>query len=238
MFCTTAVERGFSRAPGYATCGPGACGVRAVFGVSRFRDKVAVIAGAEHPLATSLAQRLAEFGTTVVAIGASEERLQTLARARPERIEPLALRPGRRDVFALLQEAWDEEPVDIFMDLMPLCVTMETTASHAFAQSAGIAAALARGIRNGQARAVVAVPAGGGDSAPEEQARAAGYEALVRRLAAETAPARFLGLRLPVTQDWPVADCLSAGDAMMMLCHPVSRGLAAGSILDWAAEAA
>ncbi len=207
-----------------------------MFGVSRFRDKVAVIAGAEHPLGAALTHRLAAFGATVVAMGRSDDQLMALASPFPARIEPLALRPGRRDVLALLQEAWDDTPLDLYVDLTPLCIEAEPGPSHAFARSAGLASALARGIAGGAARAVIAVPAVQADSAPDDQARAAGYAALVRRFAAETAPARFLGLRLPTQPTWDAAACLSAGDAILMLCHPVSRGLQGGHVIDWAPD--
>jgi len=209
-----------------------------VFGVSRFKDKVAVVAGAEHALGAALCQRLAGFGAVVVALGWDGEGLHHLAKLAPTRIEPLTLRNGRRDVYQLLQEAWASEPIDLYIDAAPLCPEDAKSAPRPdFLRSAGVAAALAAGLRAGAARAVIAVPeAPHHPPRPEEQARTAGYGVLVERFNTDCAPARFMGLRVPGPPfDWTDAACVSAGDAILMLCHPVSRGLRSGVVIDWAA---
>lgn len=210
-----------------------------VFGVSRFKDRVAVIAGAEHPLGTSLVRRMAAFGATVVAIGQDEAQLYGLARELTGRVEPLALAPGRRDVLALLYDAWGDEPLDIYVDVMPLCTGTDLPdPAERFARSAGVAAALVRGIRQARAFAVMAVPLADTGAPPPEQARSAGYGAMMRRLSADCRPGRMVGLGLPGASDpWTDAACLSAGDAILALCHPVTRGLAGGQLLHWEPEA-
>ena len=201
-------------------------------GVSRFQGKVAVVAGAEHPLGASLCERLARFGTVVVAMGWCDDTLHQLAAKLPERIEPLALHQGRRDVLALLKEAWESEPLDIYMDLSPLCETGQER--QGFAASAGMAQALQSGMRAGKARGIMALPQSSARDTPEAQARTAGYAALMRRLARQAAPARLCGLSLRAEgHDWTVADCLSAGDLMLAMCHDITRGLHPGSIVEW-----
>lgn len=206
-----------------------------MFGVSRFKGRVAVIAGAEHPLAYSLARRLAGFGTTVVAIGLDNDALMALAQTAPARIEPLTLRTGRRDVLMLLKESWQDEAIDIYMDFMLLIDSARSESNaNTFARSAGLGAALGAGLRNGEAMAVVGIPQVTDTSSVEAQAQQAGYAALVRRFSRECGPARFVGLSLPNRRKtWSDADCLSAGDMALMLCHPVSRGVSPGSVVDW-----
>lgn len=211
-----------------------------MFGVSRFKDRIAVISGGEHPLGGSLARRLASFGATVVVVGRDDQRLRDLARHAPDRIEPLALRPGRRDVLMLLREAWGDQPLDLYVDLTGLCPFGDQGAGEGlefgFGLSAGIGAALVEGIRTGRADCVMAVPstARGTPDTVETQARAAGFGALVRLFAGDVLPGRFLGLGLPAGRhDWTEACLLSAGDMVLMMCHPVSRGLVTGSVLEW-----
>ena len=203
-----------------------------MFGVSRFNNRIVVIAGAEHPLGAAMARRLAGFGATVIAVGRDDVALRDLARDRPDRIEPLALRPGRRDVLGLLRDAWGGQPVDVYLDVMSLCSATTDAQDYGFGQSAGVAAALVEAIRAGPGYCAMAVPEGG--AGPDGLARAAGFKALVQKFAQKAPPGRFVGLRLPVSPfDWTEQRLLSAGDALLLLCHPLSRGLANGSVLHW-----
>ncbi|MFZ7090658.1 hypothetical protein [Primorskyibacter sp. 2E233] len=208
-----------------------------MFSVSRFKDKVAVVAGAEHPLGVSLVRRLAGFGATVVAIGSDEGHLRALAAERPKRIEPLPLQIGGRDVLRLLQEAWADEPLDMYIDIFPLCEAMALAETRdVFSRSASLAAAFAPGIRAGRAQAILTFPQEGVGPADDRDARAAGFAAMVRHFDDKTAPGRFLGVAmLEQGCDWTGADCLSAGDAILMLCHPISRGVRPGSMVEWSA---
>ncbi|WGW02744.1 hypothetical protein [Tropicibacter oceani] len=203
--------------------------------MTRFKDKVAVIAGAEHPMGASLVRRLAGFGAKVVAIGTDEAQLRALAQHSPARIEPLAINMGQRDVLHLLQEAWAEEPLDIYVDLFPLCEAMSLAQTRdVFSRSAALAAAFAPGIRQGRASAVLAYPQGDGRPAPNRGTRAAGYAALVRHFAQQVDPGRFLGIEMRDEGcSWTGSECLSAGDCVLVLCHPVSRGLQSGSVVQW-----
>jgi NAD(P)-dependent dehydrogenase (short-subunit alcohol dehydrogenase family) len=205
-----------------------------VFGVSRFKDRITVIAGAEHPLGAALARCLAGFGALVIAVGRDDAALRDLARDRPDRIEPLALRPGRRDVLSILREAWGGQPIDLYMDFMALCGAQRDRGDYGFAQSAGVAAALVEGMRAGPGLCAMSVPDPGANAGAEDLARAAGFEALVQKFAGEVAPGRILGMRLPVSPfDWTEHRLFSAGDAALVLCHPVSRGFANGSVMRW-----
>ncbi len=204
-----------------------------MFGVSRFNDKVAVVAGAEHPLGTSCVRRLARFGALVVAIGRNEAALLALAQDNPGRIEPLALRSGRRDILSLLQEAWADEPLDLYIDVMPLC--SEDSARDDLARSAGVGSALVPALRLARGAAVMAIPVSTQSALPAAEAREAGYKALLKRFDQSARPARFMGLAMHTDRtDWDAATCLSAGDAALMLCHPISRGLRGGHCVAWA----
>ena len=206
-----------------------------MFGVSRFKGKTIVIAGAEHPLGASLCERLARFGAVVIAVGWTDTTLLDIAARAPGKIEPLMLSQGRRDVLELLREAWGDEPLNVYIDLIPIMNPARHDMPHAaFAQSAGLASALAAGMRAGRARGIMAIPYGHG-GAPSAQARTAGYTALVRRLSRDLRPARVLGLALPdQAGGWTTPATVSAGDTVMTLAHDVSRGIKAGSIVEWA----
>ncbi|KUF11895.1 hypothetical protein AVJ23_04755 [Pseudoponticoccus marisrubri] len=194
-----------------------------------------MIAGAGHPLGASLCLRLAGFGATVVALDRDEEALIALARQAPDRIEPLALRPGRRDVLTLLGEAWGATPLDLLIDLLPMTsLTAGERPGAALARSAGLVRALLHGIRQGSAQVVMAVPRPERPGDADTQARAAAHVTLVQRCAPACRPGRVAGLGLPLRTDWSQQALLSAGDLALMLCHPVSRGLQGGSVVDWA----
>lgn len=213
-----------------------------MFGVSRFKDKVAVVAGAEHPLGASLCRRLAGFGALVVAVGRSEAALRDVARRDPKRIETLAIGAGRRDMLAILKDTWGDEPLNFYADFWPLDAAGRDVAPHeVFAQSAGLAAALLPGMRAGRAMSVMVVSdtARMADVPLKGVENIVGYEALLMRLASRAQPGRFVGLRLPQgVGTWTGADCVSAGDMVLTLFHPVSRGLKNGSIVDWSPEQA
>ena len=239
MFSTVWVKPGFPRVN---LCGT-PTGLRTGGSCSEFhasKEKLRWSPGAEHPLGVSLCQRLAGFGATVVAVGRSDETLMALARQAPRRIEPLVLRSGRRDVMDLLRESWADEPLDFYADLLPLAPDISEKIPHdLFALSAGMSAALLRGVRNGGALCVLAipVPAAEGASAPEDHAKAAGYTAMLKRFANQGVPGRHVGLRvLSRSRSWTPAQCISAGDMMLTLFHPVSRGVRNGSVIDWSPE--
>ncbi|WP_121633731.1 hypothetical protein [Tropicibacter alexandrii] len=205
-----------------------------MFGVSRFKGKVILIAGAEHPVGASLSERLARFGARVVAVGWSDVALLDLAARSPSRIETLALSQGRRDVLELLRDAWGEEPLHGYIDLMPILESdRNLSARNAFDQSAGLARAMTLGLRAGHARAVMAIPQASGQ-APEAEPHGAGHVALMQRIAEDIRPARLVGLSLPGPGfDWTEKACVSAGDTILTLSHDVSRGIRAGTVVDW-----
>ncbi len=195
-----------------------------------------MIAGAEHPLGRSLAKRLAGFGASVIALGRHDAPLMRLAAEFPERIEPLALPLGRKDLLPLLKEAWGDEPIHFFIDMLALYpFKAREPVSVALGRSAGVFSALSGGLRAGSAQAVMLLPKIADSDSPERQANAAGYEAFLVRVAAACPPGRMTGLRLPCDPKfWTERRCVSAGDVVLMLCHPISRGLKPASVLDWA----
>ncbi len=207
-----------------------------MLGVSRFQNKVAVVAGAEHPLGAALCTRLAGFGATVVAIGKDDLALRALASRHPNKIEPLAMHSGWRDILRLLKEAWEEQPINIYVDMLPL---MGDGAAEddpeAFARSAGLTAALKLGMIAGRTLGVVAIPTE--NEFTDGQSRQSGYSALLAQVSSEIQPARMLGVGLPVAdKDWSHQKLVSATDTILMLCHPVSRGVKPGMVIDWTLE--
>ncbi len=196
------------------------------------------MAGADNRLGGVLALRLARFGAIVVAIGKRSLPLRRLAERVPDRIDTLPLGATPEATLAALSEIWGDEALHLYIDAMPMGPEMiATPPAQAFAVSAALSGALTEGMRVGRARAVIVHPARQGDGA-EGAARSAGYRALIKCLAADAAPARVLGLRLDVPSNgWSAASLTSAGDAALMLCHPVSRGLTPGRVIDWGARA-
>jgi hypothetical protein len=158
-------------------------------------------------------------------MGADGDRLQALAGQMRGRVEPLAFGRQPDAVLAALEAAWGAEPVDVFIDVMPLCaVPAASDASDGIARSAKLARALLSGLRAGPAMAVMAIP----------HPPCGGYAALLARLDTRSRPGRVTGLGLPVGNDrWSRAGCLSAGDAVLALCHPVTRGIAGGQVIAW-----
>ncbi len=207
-----------------------------MLGVSRFQNKVAVVAGAEHPLGAALCTRLAGFGATVVAIGVDDLALRALASRHPSKIEPLAMHSGWRDILRLLKDAWEEQPVNIYIDVLPL---MEGTAQgqrpDTFARSTGLTAALKDGMVAGRTLGVITIPEP--KDSKEDSTNRTGYEALLQRFSTENKPVRMLGVGLPQhNRDWTREQLVSATDTILMLCHPVSRGVKSGMVIDWALE--
>ncbi|MCR8547106.1 hypothetical protein M4578_04655 [Salipiger sp. P9] len=188
-----------------------------------------MLSGACHPLGRALARRLAGFGALVVAIDRRAEPLYALAKDAPQRIEPLALDLSSAAARGILAEAWEREPVHALYDLSALAG--EAPLSVALERSAGILEALTPGLRAGRGRAVLALPGAG------KPALAAALAALLKDRDAALAPARLHGLRLPAgTEGWTEARCMSSGDLMLALTHPVTRGLAGGRVLTERAE--
>lgn len=205
-----------------------------MFSVSRFKGQTVFVAGVEHPLGTALVRRLVGFGANVVALGDDEQALWRLARSCDGPVETLGLGRGWRDVLRILQECWTDEPVHLYLDLFPMTEASSLAETRdVFSRSAALAAALVQGLRAGKARAVICFPSAQG-GAPNRGTRAASYAGMVRHFGKESAPGRFHGLMVEdAGSNWSDAALVSAGDAVLMLCHPVSRGIKSGTVLNW-----
>ncbi|MGH1414492.1 MAG: hypothetical protein ACRBB0_13440 [Pelagimonas sp.] len=201
--------------------------------MSRFQNKVAVVVGAEHPLGAALCKRLAGFGATVVAIGHDDTGLRGVAKHDPARIEPLALHSGWRDILRLLSEAWADQPIHIYIDVMALSSDVSSgVLSEAFACSTGLTAALRSGLEAGKALGVVAVPTD--VDTTKVHGPKSSYRALLKRFSNGADPIRMLGVGLPGRDHhWAPQGLVSATDTVLMLCHPVSRGVKSGMVIDW-----
>ncbi|WP_136441573.1 hypothetical protein [Pacificoceanicola onchidii] len=203
--------------------------------MSRFKGQTVFVAGVEHPLGASLTRRLVGFGANVVALGEEEEALWRLAQRCNGSVETLGLGRGWRDVLRILQDCWADEPVHLFVDLFPMAeATSMAETRDVFSRSAALAAALVHGMRAGEARAVLCFPAAQGGT-PNRGTRAASYAGMVGHFGKECAPGRFHGLKIEdAGNNWSDAALVSAGDAVLMLCHPISRGVKSGTVLNWA----
>lgn len=211
-----------------------------MFETSRFSEKLAVVAGAEHPLASALCQRLARHGAVVVAVGHDEDALDLLARKFPKQIEPLALRPGKRNMLELLEEAWGSEPLHFYADFLALRGgdgdDAESFSQGDLAGSLGVGRALKFGMQAGSALCVLVFHEPDGPSAPdgEKPALAGGYRDILKRFSRRDSTARHVGLRLShLPDDWAEADIVSAADMLLTLFHPATRGMCNGSVVDW-----
>lgn len=197
-----------------------------VLGVSYFKGRTAIVAGASHPLGQSLALRLAKFAATVVAIDTNEDALRALASKAPDRIEPLALNLAQPSAQNILRAAWEHEPLHLCLDLSALMITATQRCPVAGARIAGLASALSDGLLAGAARGVVVLPEPGPDAAPQDHVDAAALVTLVARLPGYAPPTRVCGLTVRSDiGNWSPARCVGVGDLVLILAHPVSRGL-------------
>lgn len=188
-------------------------------------------AGACHPLGRAVVRRLAAFGAIVVAVDADERGLLDLARAQPDRIEPLALDPRCSARWADIAAAWGDEPLHLFLDLSLLAPDAARRMSRALADLEALATALEAGMRRGEARGVIALPVAGAGAGRAEVALASAARAVLADLAAWARPARLTAVALHPAGPWDSARLTALGDAVLMLCHPVSRALAPGTVL-------
>ena len=208
--------------------------------LSHFKDKTAVVLGAEHPLGAALVARLATFGAQVIAIAGSEAARPPLAAAAACRVVPLVLPYDQTANLEWLRDVSAETALHVYIDLTAVVpATAIVPRDVAFARSARVGAIVAAPLRRGAGRAVIGLPELPPDAPPGVSARQAGFAALLQGFAAGAAPARWLGLTLPgLPLGWGAADLTSAGDLVLMLCHPASRGLAGGQRLTWRAAQA
>ncbi|MFZ5961581.1 hypothetical protein ACOXXX_01390 [Thalassococcus sp. BH17M4-6] len=169
--------------------------------------------------------RLAGFYATILAIDDAAPPLEELARAVPGWIEPLALALETTHAADVLTEAWGSEPVHLCIDLSALQTARSLVSRQR--QLLGLAAALAQGLAAGAGRGIVAVPVAGPQDSADRVAESAALQAFVARMPGYADPARLIGLQIPMVRgNWSPARCVDVGDLVLMLGHPVSRGLA------------
>ncbi|MBV2360746.1 hypothetical protein KUH32_13240 [Thalassococcus sp. CAU 1522] len=181
-------------------------------------------------------QRLSTFGAAVVALGVRSAPLEALAHEMPNRVETLTLDSKPRTLFGVLSESWAANPLHIYLDLMPLIATAEASdPAPDIERSAHLAAALHDGLGSGRALGGFIFEAVDPLAPTLTVARGAGFAGLSSQIGKRARPARIAGLRLSPVADWDRKALLSAGDAALMLCHPVSRGVAPGAVIDWQA---
>ncbi|MFD1343934.1 hypothetical protein [Litorisediminicola beolgyonensis] len=176
-------------------------------------------------------RRLAGFGAIVVAVDADERGLLELARGHPDRIEPLALDPRCSARWADIAAAWGTEPLHVFLDMTLLAPEAATRMGRALADLDALTGALRAGLRRGQATGVIALPVPDRGAARAQVALAAAARAILPELATRSRPARLAGVEIGTGGPWDADRLTALGDAVLMLCHPVSRAVVAGTVV-------
>ncbi|EBA08903.1 hypothetical protein [Sagittula stellata] len=181
----------------------------------QFEGRVAVVAGAEHPLAASLCRRIAGGGGRVVALGREHDALLEVAGFRPALIQTLTLGGMPHNVVDLLRGSWNGEPLDCFIDCMLLNVAGNAGASReVFALSLALTDALERGLTAAQGCATLVVPEG--VSSDDKSYEAISYEAILNRFLSLPSPVRRMAVRVRKEPEaWSDAQCVSAGDVVL-----------------------
>lgn len=102
-----------------------------------------------------LALACARAGARVIAIGPAGAALRDVARAAPDRIEPLVLDIDDPRAFAVLAAAWGDTPTDLVVNLMPIAGPGDITAQvRALSR---ITRCWARGLARGKGRVISVV---------------------------------------------------------------------------------
>lgn len=182
-------------------------------------DKTVMIAAAGCDAGRCLADACAQAGARVVVLEQTASRARAVARARPDRIEALALNAMRPDHCDRLGAVWDATPLDLLLHLQPLRAPRRPGA--AIAAIPALSRALLPGLGAGAGRVIVVFRAPGPGAGAEDLAYDAGLSALAGhmqeefamrvtvnalRLAPEGAE-RSCGARL-----WPAVGMLTAGN--------------------------
>jgi hypothetical protein len=191
-------------------------GVHVVWGLS---DKTVMIAAAGCDAGRCLALGSAQAGARVIALEREATRARAVARARPDRIETLALDALRPEHCERLGAVWGTTPLDLLLHLQPLRAPRRPGA--AIAAIPALSRALLPALAAGAGRVIVVFRAPTGAARAEDLAYDAGLTALAGhmqeevgirvmvnalRLAPEGAE-RSCGARL-----WPAVEALAAGN--------------------------
>jgi NAD(P)-dependent dehydrogenase (short-subunit alcohol dehydrogenase family) len=182
-------------------------------------DRTVMIAAAGCDAGRCLAQTCAQAGARVIALEREANRARAVARARPDRIETLALDTLRPEHCQRLGMIWSDTPLDLLLHLQPIRAPRRPGA--AIAAIPALSRALLRGLGAGAGRVIVVFRAPAPGAGPEDLAYDAGMCALAGhmqeevggramvnalRLAPEGAE-RSCGARL-----WPAVAMLTAGN--------------------------
>lgn len=199
----------------------------------RFEGRVAVVAGAEHPLAASLCRRIASEGGRVVALGRKHDLLLDVARDRPDLIQTLTLGGMPHNVVDLLKGSWNGEPLDCFIDCMLLTVAGDAAASREMiALSWGLTDALEGGLKTAEGCGVLVVPENFTSS--DSISGSISYDGLLNRFVNASGRGRRRAVRvLDAPETWTGADCLSAGDLVLSLFDGTEAENIDTRIVDW-----
>ena len=202
-----------------------------VQGLSHFRDKTVLCVHASHILGQHITLRLAQLGATVVAIDPQSAALMRLARHFPNRIETLAIDVGNADTCKLLKSAWDHEPIHSLFDFSWLDGALQKGRLAELETQCALYDALAQGLVAGRAQMAVALPALSKTSPIRDIATRSAVASLIQQHSEQLDQCRVMGIELPF--DLPTSDDALAefSDALLMLCHPVSRALASGQVI-------
>ncbi len=149
----------------------------------------------------------------------------------PDRIETLAIDVGNADTCNLLKSAWGAEPIHGLFDFSWLGSGVQTGRLAEIEAHGFLYDALAQGLVAGRAQISISLPALSKTSPIRDIAARSAVASLIQRHAEQLDQCRVLGIELP--SELPTSDRALAeySDALLMLCHPVSRALASGQVI-------
>ena len=89
---------------------------------------IVFVLAAATPLGRAIVRHYASSGARVVVVDHDEAALLELSREYPSLIEPLAMSTCKPEVFECLEEVWQDHPVDLVVNLLPLIAPTHTSA--------------------------------------------------------------------------------------------------------------
>lgn len=79
------------------------------------------------PLGNAVVRHFAAAGSRVIAVDSDQAALDLLSAEFPSLVEPLGVPDSKPEVFKCLEAVWEDHPVGLVINLMPLSNPMQTT---------------------------------------------------------------------------------------------------------------
>jgi NAD(P)-dependent dehydrogenase (short-subunit alcohol dehydrogenase family) len=190
-------------------------------GSGYFKEKTAVVLGADCALGHRLAIKLAASQARVVLVDRKVDRLDPLVRRFPKQVDTLALSLSLSGTLEQFGSHWDREPLDVLINLFPLTRSADPSAQTRILQ--GVDQGFSKGLAAGKGVAMTVWRAAdcerdGVALHAQDGTLQAGTAALARSL--RKAGARGTSLRLAAR-----VDPAEAVQTVLSLCGPAGVGL-------------